>query len=363
MSVANQLEQQMLTLINQERAKAGVAPLVFNDKLNTSSETHSQWMLNDDVFSHTGRNGSTPTARIEDAGYKLQGNWHTGENIAFQSVRGAPGLADDVIDLHQSLMNSPGHRANILNPDFKEIGIGLEEGDFATGGGHFDSLMVTQNFATSSANNGPGTVTPPTVTPPTPGPIVVAPPPAPTPTPTPPVATPVGGPGCPSHVTKPGNKTTVANSPKPGQLTTGKTQVDKTKIEKAKAEKVVTDKVDHAKLAVTKIAVDKSQGDKLVSDDGKGHPGPVAVDILAALERAFGGDGFQFKAGMAKHGADAGQEPGHILAAGPASGGAATGDGSKDGLDHFAADDFAAKLAGLFGDLNSHDHHHHHDFA
>ncbi len=141
--------------------------------------------------------------RIQDAGYKLQGNWHTSENIAFQCVRGAPGLMDDVIDLHRSLMNSPGHRANILNPDFKEIGIGLEEGDFVTGGGHFDSLMVTQNFATSAANNGPGTVTPPTPTPPAPGPIVVAPPPAPTP----PVVTPVTGPGCAAHVTKGGRKT------------------------------------------------------------------------------------------------------------------------------------------------------------
>lgn len=380
MSVANQLELQMLNLINQERAKAGVAPLVFNDKLNTSSETHSQWMLGADVFSHTGRNGSTPTARIQDADYKLQGSWLTGENIAFQSLRGAPGLADDVIDLHRSLMNSPGHRANILNPNFKEIGVGLEEGDFVTGGGHFQSLVVTQNFATSAANNGPGTVAPPTGTPPGPGPIVVAP--TPTPTPTPPVVTPVTGPGCPAQVTKGGSKTIVATNQKfgtlkNGQPTTSKTKIDKAKVDKvfvnkltsdhargdkAKADKVVVAKADPAKLAATKTSADKFLADKLVSTADKAHNGPVAGDMLAALERAFGGDGFQFKTAGAKHGLAAGQDPGHILAAGSAPRGPAADAGDKDGFDHFVADDFAAKFAGLFGDLQSHDHTHH-DFA
>lgn len=112
MSVANQLEQQMLTPFSRERAKVGVAHLIFNDKPNISSKTHSQWMQGDDVLPYTGHDGSTPTAHIQDAGYKRQVNWHSGDNIAFQSVRGAPGLADDVNDLQQSLMNSPRHAAH-----------------------------------------------------------------------------------------------------------------------------------------------------------------------------------------------------------------------------------------------------------
>ncbi len=153
MSKANALEISMLDLINAERASAGVAPLVFNDKLNDASETHSSWMLDADRFSHTGENGSSPHERIKDAGYQFEGNYRSGENIAYQSERGAEGLDDDVRSLHDGLMGSPGHRANILNPDYKEIGIGIERGDFSQGGSEFDSVMVTQNFAKSDADN------------------------------------------------------------------------------------------------------------------------------------------------------------------------------------------------------------------
>lgn len=147
MSVANELEQQMLNLINQERSKANLAPLTFNGALNDASEDHSTWMLDTDTFSHTGQSGSSAGDRIVDAGYALEGNWTWGENIGWQSERGEPGLADDVADIHQSLMNSPGHRANILNPNFDEIGIGIERGDFE----NYDSVMITQNFGATDA--------------------------------------------------------------------------------------------------------------------------------------------------------------------------------------------------------------------
>ena len=147
MSLANELEQLMLNLINQERTNANVAPLTFNNDLNEASEDHSTWMLDTDTFSHTGQNGSSAGDRIVDAGYELEGNWTWGENIGWQSERGEPGLEDDVRDVHESLMNSPGHRANILSADYEEIGIGIEAGDFE----NFDSVMVTQNFGTTDA--------------------------------------------------------------------------------------------------------------------------------------------------------------------------------------------------------------------
>ncbi|MER8124904.1 CAP domain-containing protein, partial [Acinetobacter baumannii] len=81
-----------------------------------------------DTFSHTGAGGSTPTDRMVAAGYQLTGSWTTGENLAWQSLRGAAGIQDDVADLHVGLMNSPGHRANILNGNFREVGIGIETG-------------------------------------------------------------------------------------------------------------------------------------------------------------------------------------------------------------------------------------------
>lgn len=145
MSVASTFERQMLDLINAERAQRGIDPLALELRLNEASEDHSVWMDDTRTFSHTGVGGSDPGDRMRDAGFAFEGAWTWGENIAFQSERGAPGLADDVEDLHTSLMNSPGHRANILNPDFELIGI--EVGDNRG----FDAVYVTQNFATTDA--------------------------------------------------------------------------------------------------------------------------------------------------------------------------------------------------------------------
>ncbi len=147
MSTANTFEREMLALINQERTSRGLNQLKLETQLNDSSENHSSWMLNTDTFSHTGSGGSSATQRMENAGFDLEGSWRTGENIAWQSERGAPGISDDVAQLHQGLMNSPGHRANILNPEFEYIGIGIETGDMQG----FDAVMVTQNFAATDA--------------------------------------------------------------------------------------------------------------------------------------------------------------------------------------------------------------------
>lgn len=147
MSQASELERQMLDLINAERTLHGLNPVQLERRLNASSEDHSEWMLQQDIFSHTGASDSSAGDRMRAAGFDFSGTWTWAENIAWQSERGAPGLADDVINLHNSLMNSPGHRANILNPDVELVGIGIEQGNFS---GH-DSVMVTQNFARTSA--------------------------------------------------------------------------------------------------------------------------------------------------------------------------------------------------------------------
>ncbi|WP_299590157.1 CAP domain-containing protein [uncultured Tateyamaria sp.] len=151
MSEANQYEQQMLDLINAERAAVGLNPVVFNNDLNESSEDHSAWMIETDSFTHAGVGGSSSRERIEAAGYELEGNWKTGENIAWVNEDGGNGLSDEVVRLHTNLMNSPEHRANILNPDFEEIGIGIEVGEFDDDGTAVEAVFVTQNFGTSSA--------------------------------------------------------------------------------------------------------------------------------------------------------------------------------------------------------------------
>jgi hypothetical protein len=152
MARASNAERYMLRLINHERAQAGLDPLRFNGDLNGAAERHSEWMIKKDVFSHSGGGGTSPGERMQDAGYRLQGNWRTGENIALQSERGNSGIMDDVRDLHRLLMQSPEHRANILNPKFDEIGIGIERGMFRLNGNNFDAAVVTQDFGRTAAN-------------------------------------------------------------------------------------------------------------------------------------------------------------------------------------------------------------------
>ncbi len=161
MSQASSLERQMLDLINAERAALGRDPVRLELRLNAAAEDHSDWMLDTGTFSHTGEGNSTATQRIRDSGFVLSGSWGTAENIAWQTQRGAAGFSDDVIDLHNALMNSDGHRANILNPDLDYIGIGIEIGTFRGA----PAVMVTQNFARTSAgvqlDNGGSAGTPP----------------------------------------------------------------------------------------------------------------------------------------------------------------------------------------------------------
>lgn len=143
MSQANAYEQYMLELVNAERAKVGAQPLAFDSNLNTASELHSSWMISTDTFSHVGAGGSNAGTRMTAAGYTFTGSWSWGENIAWASTRAPAGLQDEVLLLHTNLMNSSGHRANILSDGYREIGIGLEVGQY----GSYEGAFVTQNFA------------------------------------------------------------------------------------------------------------------------------------------------------------------------------------------------------------------------
>ncbi|MET9395490.1 CAP domain-containing protein [Streptomyces sp. NPDC006624] len=111
-------EAQVLALVNKERATAGCSPVTANDRLTRAADDYSDVMASSGVMSHTGPDGSTMRTRVEAAGYQ----WSTlGENIA-------QGQAD-AASVMKSWMNSPGHRANILNCSFKELGVGVHFGD------------------------------------------------------------------------------------------------------------------------------------------------------------------------------------------------------------------------------------------
>lgn len=107
----------MLELVNQQRGAAGVAPLSLNTQLMNSAQEHSQDMAAHNFMDHPGSDGSSPFDRMRRAGYSFS---EAGENVA-------AGQANPE-DAMSSWMNeqppNDGHRRNILNPDFRDIGIG-----------------------------------------------------------------------------------------------------------------------------------------------------------------------------------------------------------------------------------------------
>lgn len=128
-------------------------PLAHNTLLVSAARMHSQWMLDADVFSHTGLAGSTPTERVQAAGYVLNGSWTTGENIAWQGTTGSSiNMTVAAAGHHELLFKSAGHRINILSTSFRELGVGQLQGMFLYEGTDYLSSMVTQNFARSGSN-------------------------------------------------------------------------------------------------------------------------------------------------------------------------------------------------------------------
>ncbi len=109
-------EAKMVNLVNQARTGQGVKPLNVNSQLVTLARRKSQDMVDKKYFSHTSHTYGSPFDMMKNAGVKYS---TAGENIAGAATTESA---------HQSLMNSPGHRANILNSSFTQIGIGIISG-------------------------------------------------------------------------------------------------------------------------------------------------------------------------------------------------------------------------------------------
>jgi uncharacterized YkwD family protein len=109
-------EQQMWQLVNMERTSRGLNALQIHPGLVKLARMKSQDMITHNYFSHQSPTYGSPfdMMRREGISYRF-----AGENLA-----GAP----TVERAHTALMNSPGHRANILNPNFTHIGIGIIDG-------------------------------------------------------------------------------------------------------------------------------------------------------------------------------------------------------------------------------------------
>ena len=120
-------EHALLSLINQERAKQGASAVALDDRLTAAAKKHSQLMAQSDTLSHQFESEPPLTARLNEQNVRSD---HDAENIA---------LGGSLDDIHLHLMQSPPHRANILNPLFDSVGIGIvRDGDL---------IYVTEDFA------------------------------------------------------------------------------------------------------------------------------------------------------------------------------------------------------------------------
>lgn len=121
------LEARMLDLVNNERAAAGLGPLAPDPELTDVARRHSSDMFARGYFAHDTPEGLDPFDRMRAGGVRFS---TAGENLA---------LAPTLPVAHNGLMNSPGHRRNILEPRFGRLGIGIIDGGLR-------GIMVTQNF-------------------------------------------------------------------------------------------------------------------------------------------------------------------------------------------------------------------------
>ena len=121
------LEKRMLDLVNQERQAAGLQPLAPDPELTEVARRHSADMFARGYFAHDTPEGLSPFDRMKAAHVTFT---TAGENLA---------LAPTIPVAHNGLMNSPGHRANILRPQFGRVGIGVMDGGIR-------GIMVSQEF-------------------------------------------------------------------------------------------------------------------------------------------------------------------------------------------------------------------------
>ena len=119
-----QISAAVLCLINAERTGAGLPVLALNPQLSRASQPMADRMLAEQFFSHDTPDGGTVLDRIRRTGYLPNSdNWVVGENLAWGN--GVLATPQAIVD---GWMNSPGHRANILAGDYRDIGLGLALG-------------------------------------------------------------------------------------------------------------------------------------------------------------------------------------------------------------------------------------------
>ena len=121
------LEAAMLQMVNQASIANGLKPLLPDPEMTNVARAHSADMFVNGYFAHVNLEGKDPFDRMKMAQVNF---FNAGENLA---------MAPTLEMAHTNLMNSPGHRANILNPGFGRLGIGILDGGYY-------GLMISQEF-------------------------------------------------------------------------------------------------------------------------------------------------------------------------------------------------------------------------
>jgi uncharacterized protein YkwD len=139
-----------LCLLNGQRADRGLATLRPNNRLRRAALGHGNDMVEHSYFAHQGRNGSQPAERIRAAGYlSSAGQWRIGENLAWGTGELATPKA-----IMSAWMNSTGHRANILQPTYREIGFGVLAGNPAAAANGGATFVTEFGFVAGSQRAG-----------------------------------------------------------------------------------------------------------------------------------------------------------------------------------------------------------------
>jgi hypothetical protein len=125
--------EEVINLVNDSRQAEGLEILTESEKLSQAAESKVENMLKENYFAHNSPSGKTPWFWIEQAGYDYH---YAGENLAMDFKN-----ADEQ---HAAWMKSPTHKKNILNEDFREIGVAVKQGFIE---GHL-AIITVQEFGT-----------------------------------------------------------------------------------------------------------------------------------------------------------------------------------------------------------------------
>lgn len=138
-------EQYLLELTNDRRLEAGAPPLAWSGEIAAVSEVYVKRISETGRFSHTDDTGATPSMRLRKAGFTFRGRWAVGENLAWKTASAPDGATYDVRRLDRALAESPTHLQNMLDPRYRQGGVGLVRAAFQDQ----TAMIAAMNFVLS----------------------------------------------------------------------------------------------------------------------------------------------------------------------------------------------------------------------